>query len=168
MIFVQVEYMIQYLNFLTEIIGQLSIIDMILIIALITFIILIISVIYLYKISTIEIEEEEESEVNDMMDLKEISRQIEENQRTRNIELTPYEQEQEEKAIISYDELIKNNNSMRINYDDEDDTSGILVKKVDLKNIADIDETSNDTEVHAISYKEEEAFLEALKNLKNM
>ena len=85
MIFVQVEYMIQYINFLTEIIGQLSIIDMILIIALITFIILIISVIYLYKISTMEIEDEEESEVNDMMDLKEISRQIEENHIMENI-----------------------------------------------------------------------------------
>ncbi len=155
----------QFISYIVNLIGKLSVVDMIIIIALMTFIILIISVIYLYKISTLEIKE---SEVNDMLDLKEITKQIEESPKKRNIELTPYEQEQEEKAIISYDELIKNSNSMKINYDDEDESSGILVKKVDLKNIADIDENSTDTEVHVISYKEEEAFLEALKNLKNM
>ena len=155
----------QFISSIIELIGKLSIVDMIIIIALMTFIILIISVIYLYKISTLEIEE---SEVNDMLDLKEITRQIEQAPKNKNIELTPYEREQEEKAIISYDELIKNSNSMKINYDDEDTSSGVLVKKVDLKNIADYNEDSTDTEVHSISYKEEEAFLEALKNLKNM
>ena len=148
-------------------IGQLSIIEMISLIALLTFIILIISVIYMYRLSTFEIDEEE-SEVNDMMDLKEITKQIEESSKEVNVTLTPYEQEQEEKAIISYDELIKNSNSMRINYKEEDDASGVLVKKIDLGNIADIDENSKDTKVHTISYKKEEEFLEALKNLKNM
>lgn len=155
----------QFISSIIELVGKLSVVDMIIIIALMTFIILIISVIYLYKISTLEIEE---SEVNDMLDLKEITRQIEQAPKTKNIELTPYEREQEEKAIISYDELIKNSNSMKINYDDEDASSGVLVKKVDLKNIANYNEDSTDTEVHSISYKEEEAFLEALKNLKNM
>lgn len=146
-------------------IDKLSIIDMIALIAIVTFIILIISVIYIYRLSTID---EEESEVNDMLDLKEIAKQIEESPKPTNIKLTPYELEQEEKAIISYDELIKNNNSMKINYKDEDDTSGVLVKQVDLDNIADVDNSSKDTYVKAISYEKEEAFLEALKNLKNM
>ena len=145
----------QLITYIVNLIGKLSVVDMIVIIALMTFIILIISVIYLYKISSIEIGE---SEVNDMLDLKEITKQIEESPKKRNIELTPYEQEQEEKAIISYDELIKNSNSMKINYDNEDNSSGINVKRVDLKNIADYDEDSTDTKVHAISYQEEEAF----------
>lgn len=157
----------QFFMHIFDLIGNLSVIEMIIIIALITFIILVISVIYLYKISSVEIEE---SEVNDMLDLKEITKQIEQAPRELNIELTPYEKEQEEKAIISYDELIKNSNAMKINYDDEDDTSGVLVKKVDLKNIANKvdDNYTADTQVCTISYKEEEAFLEALKNLKNM
>lgn len=155
----------QLIHYIFNLIGKLSVVDMIVIIALMTFIILIISVIYLYKISSLEIIE---SEVNDMLDLKEITKQIEESPKKRNIELTPYEKEQEEKAIISYDELLKSSNSMKINYDDEYDATGVRVKKVDLKNIADYDETSTDTDVHVISYKEEEAFLKALKKLKNM
>ena len=150
-----------------DLVGQLTIFDMICLIALITFIILIISVVYMYRLSSLELDEEER-DVNDMLDLKEITKQIEESNREVNIKLTPYEQEQEEKAIISYDELIKNNNSMRINYKEEDDIAGISVKKVDLDNIANIDENSNDTKVHAISYQKEEEFLEALKKLKNM
>lgn len=151
---------------LINIIGDLTIVDMIVLIALMTFIILIISVIYIYKISTLE--EDDEREVNDMLDLKEITKQIEEVPRAVNINLTPYEQEQEEKAIISYDELVRSNNSMKINYKEEKQDAGVTVKQVDLDNIAKYDKNSSDTKVNIISYEKEEAFLEALKNLKNM
>ena len=116
-----------------------------------TFIILIISVIYIYKISTLE--EDDEREVNDMLDLKEITKQIEEAPRAVNINLTPYEQEQEEKAIISYDELVRSNNSMKINYKEEKQDAGVTVKQVDLDNIAKYDKNSSDTKVNIISYE---------------
>lgn len=153
---------------LINIIGDLTIVDMIVLIALMTFIILIISVIYIYKISTLEEDYDDEREVNDMLDLKEITKQIEEATRAVNINLTPYEQEQEEKAIISYDELVRSNNSMKINYKEEKQDAGVTVKQVDLDNIAKYDKNSSDTKVNIISYEKEEAFLEALKNLKNM
>ena len=155
----------QFIIDITNMIGQLSIIDMITLIALITFIILIISVIYFYRLSSLEIEE---SEVNDMIDLKEITKKIEEAPKGINIELTEYEKEQEQNAIISYDELIRSNNAMHINYKTEEDVSGVSVKEIDLKNIATVDKHSTDTKVCVINYEAEEAFLEALKNLKNM
>ena len=164
----QVKNMKNLLIGLINIIGDLTIVDMIVLIALMTFIILIISVIYIYKISTLEEDYDDEREVNDMLDLKEITKQIEEAPRAVNINLTPYEQEQEEKAIISYDELVRSNNSMKINYKEEKQDAGVTVKQVDLDNIAKYDKNSSDTKVNIISYEKEEAFLEALKNLKNM
>lgn len=151
---------------IVNLIKQIDIVDVAVFVALITLIILIITVIYIYRFSTMEMNEE--SEVNEMFDLKEITKQIEENPREINIDLTPYEKEQEEKAIISYDELLRSNNAMKINYKEEDKTSGVMVKKVDLDNVADKAEKSKDTKVNVISYEKEEAFLEALKKLKNM
>lgn len=148
-----------------NVIGEFSIIDMIILISLVAFIILIISIIYMYRITTMEIEE---SEVNDMLDLKAISKELEESKKEVTIDLTPYEKEQEEKAIISYDELIKSNSTMKINYASEDDSLGVKIKQVDLKNIAKEDENSLDTQVKSISYEQEEAFLEALKKLESM
>lgn len=150
-----------------NLIGELTIVDMIVIIAVITFIILIISVIYIYRVSTIELYDEEDG-VSDMLDLKEITKRIEESSRNINIDLTPYEKEQEEKAIISYDELVKSNSNMKINYKEEAEDDGIKVKQVDLDNLAQLDKNSSDTKVTVISYEKEEAFLEALKNLENM
>ena len=46
--------------------------------------------------------------------------------------------------------------------------NNVTVKQVDLDNIAKYDKNSSDTKVNIISYEKEEAFLEALKNLKNM
>lgn len=154
-------------------IGQMSVVDMIILIALITFIILILSIVYLYRLYTYDMEVEEEEEtgdknMNDMLDLKAITEKIEQAPKEVNIELTAYEQEQEQKAIISYDELIKSVNSMKINYQDEENKSGVHVRQVDLKNIAVPDKNGHDSEVKLFNYEKEEAFLEALKNLKNM
>lgn len=160
---------------IVELIGQMSVTEMITLIALVTFIILILSIIYLYRLYTYdmvefdeEVEEKEEEVMSDMLDLKAITQNIENTPRELNIELTAYEQEQEQKAIISYDELIKSVNSMKINYQDEEDKSGVHVRQVDLKNIAAPDENGHDAEVKLFNYEKEEAFLEALKNLKNM
>ena len=54
---------------------------------------------------------------NDSMDILSICEKIESEYKPTTIELTSYEEEQENNAIISYEELIKNKNINKINYD---------------------------------------------------
>ena len=49
------------------------------------------------------------------------------------IAIAKYEEEQEKKAIISYDELIQKNYPGAISYSDTSSDDDILVKKVDLE-----------------------------------
>ena len=93
---------------------------------------------------------------------------IEKNYKPETIKLTSYEEEQENNAIISYDELIKNKDKMFINYDDEYSSpiTEISVKKIDLNS----EKTENTLEmpkldVKMFEYEEEEDFLKALKQL---
>lgn len=114
-----------------------------------------------------------EDEPAELLDLATLTKNISETD-YEPIDRTVYETEQEEKAIISYEELLEHTGKMKINYAEETETDGISVKKVDLDNIA----TKEDTiEVHAeekvakvqlMNYDKEEAFLETLKNLKQM
>ena len=105
----------------------------------------------------------------DMLDLEAITKNIETDYRPINIELTSYEQEQENNAIISYEELVSNKDKRIVNYDDNyESDSEISVKKVDLsdkigKNA--IPETK--IEVTLMSYEKEEAFLKALRQLQS-
>lgn len=104
----------------------------------------------------------------DMIDLEAITRNIEENYKPVNIELTSYEQEQENNAIISYEELLKNKNSNQINYDDEfENSTDISVKKVNLEKNVGTSVPPTKIEVNLMSYEKEEAFLKALKQLQN-
>jgi len=103
----------------------------------------------------------------DRIDLEAITKNIEENYRPANIELTSYEQEQESSAIISYEELISNKNK-KINYDDQfENTMDIDVRKVNLSNHPGEEVENNKIEVTLMSYEKEEAFLKALKQLQN-
>ena len=103
---------------------------------------------------------------NDMLDLEKISKNIETEYKPANIELTSYEQEQEDNAIISYDELINNKDS-GFSYDDSYESgSSINVKKIDLDKITNQIETPQEhIKVKLMSYEKEEAFLTALKQL---
>ena len=103
---------------------------------------------------------------NDMLDLEKISKNIETEYKPANIELTSYEQEQEDNAIISYDELINNKDS-GYSYDDSYESgSSINVKKIDLDKITNQIETPQEhIKVKLMSYEKEEAFLTALKQL---
>ena len=56
--------------------------------------------------------------INDSNELRDITKELENIPRERKIEMTPYEAEQEEKAIISYEELLSKTNSMNIQMDD--------------------------------------------------
>lgn len=117
--------------------------------------------------------ENDNVEKEDNIDLVSLTKSLEEAaNKERNIDLTPYEEEQEEKAIISYDELVKAKNDLMINYEDEKEDDGIVIKKVNLDNLTKIvehdDEKIESTPRVTISYEKEEAFLEALKQLQQM
>lgn len=110
----------------------------------------------------------QENETEEPIDLESVAKALEE--RTINpIEMTEYEQEQEEKAIISYDELLSKSNSSVINYEikEEEEPEDISIKKVNLGNLVNTIEEPKPpkVEVRVISYDKEEAFLEALKKL---
>jgi len=98
--------------------------------------------------------------------LRELTEALE-NAEPSNINLNQYEEEQEEKAIISYEELLKHKNDFSINYSEEENIDDILtVKKVDLANLINNENTEPPKlNVTIISYEKEEAFLEALKTL---
>ncbi|MCH5167205.1 MAG: hypothetical protein J1F35_04855 [Erysipelotrichales bacterium] len=104
----------------------------------------------------------------DRIDLEAITRNIEENYKPVTIELTSYEQEQENNAIISYQELLSNKDSNQVNYDDDfESTMDIDVKKVDLTKTSGSEVPKTKIEVTLMNYEMEEAFLKALKQLQN-
>lgn len=157
--------------------SSLTIVDLLFIIVILSLICLVI--ILLYKVnSNIEYERkqlESHNVVTNDLDLRSISQEIEAADKPVSIELTDYEKEQEEKAIISYDELLENTGSFKINYEEYNngesfEEEGLSVKKVDMSNIASIDheEPLNISKVPVISYAKEEAFLSALKQLQKM
>ena len=131
---------------------------------------LIITLIYFIKENSEEDLEfntiEEPKELTELDSLKEITKYLE-NAEPAAISINKYEEEQEEKAIISYEELLKKKNDFAINYSEEENiTEELTIKKVDLDNLInkEVEEKPN-LNVTVISYEKEEAFLEALKNL---
>ena len=84
-----------------------------------------------------------------------------------------YELDQEKKAVISYDELLKLNETKQISYDKEemiDDT--IPIKKIQVDNM-ELPKMKDDNsyinhEYNLFSYEKEEAFLKALQELNHL
>ena len=109
---------------------------------------------------------------NETMDLKELSKQLENAPKRDTISMTPYEAEQEEKAIISYDELLKTQTNVSINYLDKKVEDNIEVKQIDLENTGKIEldpiKKELNTKVTLVSYEHEEEFLKSLKKLQYM
>ena len=110
-------------------------------------------------------------ETKERFDLEKITRNIERDYKPVNVRLTSYEQEQEDNAIISYEELVNQMNKNKINYDTsyihDDD---IDVKKVDVDNeFEHVEEhvSNNHTGLTCMSYEKEEEFLKALKQLQS-
>ena len=67
-------------------------------------------------------------------DLEAITKNISENYKPVSVRLTTYEQEQEDNAIISYEELVNKMNASKINYDNSyiHDESDIEVRKIEV------------------------------------
>ena len=176
----------------TSFIKSLTLLDIVFIISLIALVVLIVTLIYIIKMNKEEeielLEQEdiidevkEEKEDNEELDLASISKEIDES-KTKPITLNDYEREQEEKAIISYDELIKTKEIPleEINYKNEEDIDGLTIKTVDLEELTkpielpriklketNVEKEEKDEDKVLISYKEEEEFLKALKQLES-
>lgn len=165
-------------TFIFDLISNLSVTDMLFFVTFMVLIILVLTMIQVLKMVKPMNTLNEMKNNDDNIDLVELSKAIEEAE-VKNVTLTPYEEEQEEKAIISYDELVKSKNDLKINYEDETLDDGILVKKVDLDNLTSIvddielpkikEEVTSDTKPSIVmSYDREESFLKALKQLQEL
>lgn len=106
---------------------------------------------------------------NDIDDLEDIKKNIERDYKPVNIELTDYEKEQEESAIISYEELINNKDKFVVSYDKnyQNNNDDIVVKKIDLSSEGVHENINTDLDVKLMNYDKEEAFLKALKQLQS-
>ena len=115
---------------------------------------------------------EEEFAYNDeegeLLDLEGLTKKLQEDKLAGNMSCDSYERDQEEKAIISYDELLQKQNKYAINYEKEALLDDLVVKKVNLNDLVNKDEQVKIKEVRVISYEKEEAFLQALKELNKL
>lgn len=150
---------------------NLSPIDFLLFFSILVLIILVVSLIYIIK--TNDEEEFLDNDIEQDINLEEVVSTIEKTN-SPNISLTNYEKDQEEKAIISYEELLEKNKEGSINYNDEaviDDE--ISVRKIDLDHIINDNEKNQDKKINVDSnnsfkFAKEEEFLQALKTLNKL
>ena len=144
----------------------LTFIDYILYFAILVLIILVASLIYLLK--TTNIEDEEENEIDEEFDIRSTVEELSQSQ-PQNIDLTEYEKEQEEKAIISYEELVNSIKKNKINYEtDEMLDNQVSVKKINLDNLISDEIEETNLKVKVMNFEHEEAFLKALKQLQKL
>ena len=201
-------------NIITDIISffkTLTFVDVVFMMSIIGLIVLIVTLIYIIKVNddeeidtvkeivsiTSPVEENKQEVVEEELDLSQITKELDKSN-PKVIALNDYEREQEEKAIISYDELLKTKDLQEeINYIKEQNIGDLTVKSVDVESITrpielpkikaklqEIDEEDkveekevikpieDDTPRHSktilISYTKEEEFLKALKTLESL
>lgn len=115
---------------------------------------------------------QEKQSVDNIENLKEISKELAKIPKEKNIPLTSYEQEQEKKAIISYDELLNASQNVSIQYSDTEKNDDITIRKVDLENTGKIEldpiKKEQNSKVSISTYEHEEEFLNALKQLQSL
>lgn len=125
------------------------------------------------KIENIQTEnfvcEEYNDEEGELLDLESLTQKLKNEENVERISCTEYEKDQEEKAIISYDELLQKHNKYALNYEKEEIMDDLIVKKVNLNDLVNKNEEEKSVEeVRVISYQKEEAFLDALKELNSL
>lgn len=115
------------------------------------------------------VEEEYDDEEGELLDLASLTKKLQAENDDERVSCTEYEKDQEEKAIISYDELLQKRNKYAINYEKEEIMDDLIVKKVNLNDLVNKNnEEKLNEEVRVISYQKEEAFLNALKELNSL
>lgn len=122
------------LNDLYAFISNLDPIDILLYFAIVILVILIISLIYVIKTGEDEPVYEPSYDKHEELDLRAVMNDINNDNYENNI-VTNYETEQEEKAIISYQELLNQNKYGRLDYEEEKKNDEIVIKKVNLENL---------------------------------
>lgn len=153
-------------NDIYNFIMALRFVDIVFYFSILILMILIVILIYFIKIN--KLEEDEKNKLGETQVMK-IAKELRDNMKSSDkmIQFTDYEKDQEDKAIISYDELLnKETNNYELNYETEEMHDDLSVKKVDLDNL--VNKSNNavsNLEVRVISFQKEEAFLEALKRL---
>lgn len=135
--------------------------DIIFILIIIVLLILAVIVLLLIKREENKIMSIEEKSKKTMLDLDRITANIERDYKPLNIELTSYEQEQEDNAVISYEEL--KNKSNNVTYEEKQEEVGI--KKIDFNKTIDLEHTQKIDVPLLSNYEKEEAFLRALRQL---
>lgn len=135
--------------------------DIIFILIIIVLLIMAVIVLLMIKREENKIMSVEEKSKKTMIDLDRITANIERDYKPLNIELTSYEQEQEENAVISYEEL--KNKSTNVTYEEQVEETGI--KKIDFNKTIDLDHTQKIDVPLLSNYEKEEAFLRALRQL---
>lgn len=149
-------------------------IDILLYFAVVVLIVLVVSLIYIIKTS----DDDEEIEVEDYskptaynkeeLDLQDVMTNLEKVSPPSN-DTSSYEIEQEEKAIISYEELLKKNKCGSINYDEEKrENEEISIKKINLDQFATPIKEEKTPTNSLFNYEKEEAFLKAIQALNNL
>ena len=121
---------------LLEYFNSLNAYDIVFMGANVVLMLLIASFIYVLKIKDKVIEDE--IVLNDASDsdisLEALTNKLQNNNLVRD-DLTPFESEEETKAIISYDELIKTQSIPVLKYKNEEEINGLLVKAIDVNNL---------------------------------
>ena len=142
----------------------LRLVDIIFFFSVLILMVLVVTLIYFIKINNVEEPKKDLEETQEMKIAKELRDSMKNNDAT--IKFTDYEKDQEDKAIISYDELVNKGANYELNYETEEMHDDLSVKKVDLDNLVNkSNSTASNIEVRVISFQKEEAFLEALKRL---
>ena len=113
--------------------------------------------------------EEFNDENEAILDLGELTEKLKEEDKKDRINFTEYEKEQEDKAIISYEELVEKHNKYAINYETEEILDDLVIKKIDLNDLENKNLEDNHTgSIKVLSYHKEEDFLKALKELNSL
>lgn len=121
---------------LLEYFNSLNAYDMIFMGANIVLMLLIATFIYVLKIKdNSAVKEEVLTDTKDSdISLEALTTKLQNNPLVRE-DLTPFESEEETKAIISYDELIKTQSIPVLKYKNEEEINGLLVKAIDVNNL---------------------------------
>ena len=156
-----------------DFLGNLTFIDYVFFFAVLVLIILIVTLIYFIKINDDVFSKDKDTKKEPTQEMKiveEINKVLNNpasEKITRELNIESYEKDQEEKAIISYDELLKQDHNYELNYEKEEYLDDLSVKKLDLDNLVTEKEGSEKPNFNGrvISFAKEEAFLKALKQL---
>ena len=138
--------------------------DLLLILVVISLIIISIVMVYLVYFQNKQLTKElikkllkKDDPDNDNLDLKELAKKLESIPKSTTTNLTQYEQSQEEEAIISYDELLKNKNSNNTKFNNNQEIKEYIDNPEDIYLAR--------KEFSSKNYEHEEEFLESLKQL---